>query len=98
MSQNSRTGTIASDKKPHALFRFKSDFTGQTADVGHGEYSHKFNRQDEPFVASDEEEARMMRGLGLFEEVMPETTLISEKTKDGPFTEESSDGASGDRS
>jgi flagellar basal body rod protein FlgG len=67
--QVSAKTTTTSEAVEVARFKFAHAFQADALEIGHGEYTRKFLRGEEPFAARDEDEARLLRGMSEFSEV-----------------------------
>ena len=80
--------------KPKVFLKFRATQKSPTLEIGHGEYTRKFEAKDQPFEC-DEEEAGMLKRTGFFvdakddseKEEPPAVDLFSDRlsTADGRF-------------
>jgi hypothetical protein len=80
---------MANDSTAAIKVKFADFVVGDSLELGHGEYSRRFRRSEEPFSVADEEEQRLLLNSGLF--VSAEVELAPPHKAEGELEEDSGD-------
>jgi len=66
-------------EKPQTFLKFRASQKSPTLEIGHGEYTRKFDAKEQPFEV-DEQEAAFLKGTGYFVDATPPAPKKSKST------------------
>lgn len=76
------TTGLANSKPALSPLRFKADFKGDSLEIGNGDYSRRFLREDEPFMVNDKDEEGLLLRSGYFEKASAPAEVHLIQTED----------------